>query len=157
MCITNISKTEIISGSRDKSIKIWNFISGKCLKTFLGHTDYIVGLVKINANQFASSSSYESIKIWDISKLKETQSINQMNNYLDLNYFFKVNRTSIAIPGNDGSILIYDINKGYLIMETDYYLTTMNDVESLFFLRLNKYKVIVSTYYGGIWILNIFS
>jgi len=99
MCITNISKTEIISGSRDKSIKIWNFISGKCLKTFLGHTDYIVGLVKINANQFASSSSYESIKIWDISKLKETQSINQMNNYLDLPHHTPEDPFTIKIKG----------------------------------------------------------
>ncbi|MEE1097327.1 MAG: hypothetical protein U0K83_03255, partial [Bacteroidales bacterium] len=33
--------TKIISGSADKTIKIWNANTGECLKTLEGHSDWV--------------------------------------------------------------------------------------------------------------------
>ena len=32
----------LISGSADKTIKIWSFETGTCLKTLEGHTDQVI-------------------------------------------------------------------------------------------------------------------
>ena len=54
----------IISGSGDKTIKIWDINSGSCLKTLEGHTDWINSVfVKDN---LAISCSWYTIRIWDM-------------------------------------------------------------------------------------------
>ena len=50
----------------DKSIKIWDVITGNCLKTLKGHSDWVNFLVKINENTIASASKDKTIRIWDL-------------------------------------------------------------------------------------------
>jgi WD40 repeat protein len=57
----------IISGSTDKTIKIWDVIEGSVLTTLYGHTNLITSLVYLNNSyddtRFASSSLNE-IRLW---------------------------------------------------------------------------------------------
>jgi WD40 repeat protein len=55
----------IISGSYDKTIKIWDIDTGSCLKTLEGHT-YSVRSVYVKDNLIVSGSWDNTIKIWDI-------------------------------------------------------------------------------------------
>ena len=52
----------IISGSDDKSIKIWDINSHKCINTLNGHTSTVYSVFAIN-NLIISGSSDKSIKI----------------------------------------------------------------------------------------------
>ena len=61
-----INKNKIASGGQDKSIKIWDLITGNCIITLKGHSNNVSRLIKINKYQIASSSWDNSIKIWDI-------------------------------------------------------------------------------------------
>ena len=57
---------KLISGSNDKSIKIWDLETGQCLKTLKGHIGSILGLKSINSNNtIISVSSDKSIKQWN--------------------------------------------------------------------------------------------
>jgi WD40 repeat protein len=40
-CLTLFDKNKLISGSKDKTIKVWCLLSGECLETLVGHTDEI--------------------------------------------------------------------------------------------------------------------
>ena len=54
-----------ISGSSDKTIKVWGGGGGcKFLTTLTGHKDYVFSLVKLS-NWYFISGSYSMIKIWD--------------------------------------------------------------------------------------------
>ena len=53
----------VSSGSRDKTIKIWNIITGNCLKTLEGHSDWVIFIVKINENTITSGSDDKTIKL----------------------------------------------------------------------------------------------
>ena len=64
--LIKFSRYEIISGSYDKTIKIWDLVKGKCLQTLTGHTRYVMSLLKITNNILASGSDDQSIKIWNI-------------------------------------------------------------------------------------------
>ena len=63
-CILELDNGIIISGSDDKTIKIWkDYIN---IKTLEEHKNSIRSLCQINENFFASGSFDFSIKIWDI-------------------------------------------------------------------------------------------
>ena len=57
----------IVSGSRDRTIKIWDLTIGILIKTLEGHTD-IVNSVKFSPDGsfIASGSRDKTIKIWDV-------------------------------------------------------------------------------------------
>ncbi|KAL7905870.1 Pfs, NACHT and WD domain protein [Trichoderma velutinum] len=56
----------LATASRDKSVKIWNYLTGRCLLTLKGHHK-TVGLVAFSADcqKVISSSSDGTVKIWD--------------------------------------------------------------------------------------------
>ncbi|KAF9942599.1 hypothetical protein BGZ67_000823 [Mortierella alpina] len=57
----------VVSASGDKSIKIWSFDTGECLRTLEGHTRGIA-CIQFEGNVIVSGSSDKTIKIWDIAK-----------------------------------------------------------------------------------------
>ena len=61
--LLKINRNKIASASLDKSIKIWDIITGNCLKSLEGHSSWVNFLVKINGNTIASGSYDNTIKI----------------------------------------------------------------------------------------------
>jgi WD40 repeat protein len=55
----------IISGSGDKTIRIWDINTGKCLKTLEGHYGWVKS-VFAKDNLVISGSNDNTIRIWDI-------------------------------------------------------------------------------------------
>jgi WD40 repeat protein len=62
-----ISNERLISGSSDSTIKIWNILSGECLKTLKGHSGPIWSIQLITNDRVISCSNDKTIKIWDLS------------------------------------------------------------------------------------------
>ena len=59
---------QIVSGSDDKTIKIWDASSGACLKTLEGHSDWVRSVAfSHDGKQVVSGSGDKTIKIWDAS------------------------------------------------------------------------------------------
>ena len=59
-----IDGDRIVSGSADKTIKIWN-TEGECIKTLEGHSDCVTS-VAIDGDRIVSGSWDETIKIWNM-------------------------------------------------------------------------------------------
>ena len=58
--------TKIVSGSRDKTVKIWNANTGLYLKTLKGHTESVNSVAySPDGTKIISGSDDETIKIWD--------------------------------------------------------------------------------------------
>ena len=59
--------TKIISGSMDKTIKIWDANTGQCLKTLNGHSHYVNSVAySPDGTKIISGSSDKTIKIWGV-------------------------------------------------------------------------------------------
>ncbi len=57
----------IISGSDDQTVKIWDFKTGECLNTFIGHNGFITSvIITPDGKYIISGSSDKTIKMWDI-------------------------------------------------------------------------------------------
>ena len=59
--------TKIISGSRDRTIKIWDANTGECLKTLKGHSDCVEYVTfSPDGKRIVSGSDDKTIKIWGV-------------------------------------------------------------------------------------------
>lgn len=63
-CLKVAEATKLISGSKDKTIKIWDMKTGECLQTFAGHTSDVRCLHLLSDNQYlASGGEDKNIKV----------------------------------------------------------------------------------------------
>lgn len=57
----------LVSASDDKTLKIWELVSGKSLKTLKGHSNYVFCCnFNPQSNLIVSGSFDESVRIWDV-------------------------------------------------------------------------------------------
>eukprot|EP01080_Neovahlkampfia_damariscottae_P008660 gene8660-607_t len=71
--ICKLSDDKLLTGSEDKTVKIWNLKTNKCIKTLRGHQAEIKSLAAMKDDGFVSASKDGMIKIWDSKKqLKKT-------------------------------------------------------------------------------------
>ncbi len=57
----------IVSGSVDKTVKLWNTNTGECIKTLTGHDDKVNSVNFSSDNKFiVSGSDDKRIKVWNI-------------------------------------------------------------------------------------------
>ena len=56
-----------MSGSSDKTLKLWEVATGRCLRTFTGHTDRGLSVCLSADSRFAlSGSSDKTLKLWEV-------------------------------------------------------------------------------------------
>ena len=66
-CLCKLTPNYIISGSDDKSIKLWT--NNKCKYTFFGHERSVRTICRVDNNFFVSGSFDNTIRIWDYNNL----------------------------------------------------------------------------------------
>jgi WD40 repeat protein len=62
---------QLISASRDSTLKVWDLKSGTELRTLRGHTDQVTALAVTRDRQVLSASLDKTIRVWDIDSEKE--------------------------------------------------------------------------------------
>ena len=65
--IVNVSSKSFLSGSGDKTLKLWHSKKDDPIQTFKGHTHRVSSVDAFNETQVLSGSWDESAKLWDIS------------------------------------------------------------------------------------------
>ncbi|MCC5639986.1 serine/threonine protein kinase [Nostoc sp. CHAB 5844] len=66
LTITQDGKT-LISGSSDKTIKIWNLADGSLIRTLSGHNSGVIAVaISLHDQTLVSSSNDQNIKIWNL-------------------------------------------------------------------------------------------
>jgi WD40 repeat protein len=66
VAITPYDKT-VVSGSSDKTLKVWDLATGHCLATFKGHTGWIRGVaVTLDGKTVVSCAEDNTLKVWDL-------------------------------------------------------------------------------------------
>jgi WD40 repeat protein len=102
------SKPMLVSScSSDKTIRIWNLKAKKCIKTLLGHTNYVTSLLNLpESGELASASVDCTIKIWNIKNACIVRTIQAHQNWIENLALIK--NKLIASGDDEGTIKIWD-------------------------------------------------
>jgi WD40 repeat protein len=72
-----------VSGSADKTIKIWNVDNGECLKTLKGHNDLVWRTIYSPDGKYViSGSNDKTIKIWNVESGECLRTLEGHTNYV---------------------------------------------------------------------------
>ena len=108
-CIEYDKTTDrLFSGSIDKTIKMWDLKTGKCEKTFAGHTEEVNALI-VYDNYLISGAA--EIKIWDIETGSCIKTINTDDYVVTTLYLHKESKQLFSGLG-DASIKVWNIDSG---------------------------------------------
>ncbi len=112
-CLASLPNSRLASGSKDKTIKIWNTINLTLIDTLYGHTESVRCLIYINNNRLASGSVDKTIIIWNISNINAISLITVLSNghSKTVNVFAYLKNSSILASGSlDKTIIIWNLN-----------------------------------------------
>ena len=117
---------KIVSGSDDKTIKIWEVSSGKLLKSLDSHSDIVNCVCFSNDGSKIASGSYDdTIKIWEV------QSGNLLKSYENGNRVrsvcFSPNGSYIACSYGE-EIKLWDVSTGNLLSKLEGHSKTVNSI-----------------------------
>ena len=65
LSLARLANDDLVSGSADKTIKIWNWRDGILKRTIVGHSDSVTALIQLPTGELASGSADKTIKIWN--------------------------------------------------------------------------------------------
>src|SRR5438445_13495726 len=70
----------VVTGSRDKSAKLWELSTGREVRSFLGH-DFSVTSVDVSSDgkYLLTGSNDETVKLWEVETGKEIFSVNPVH------------------------------------------------------------------------------
>lgn len=99
----------LASGSRDKTIKIWETSTGICIMTLIGHDNWVRGLAfHPNGKYLISCSDDKSIRIWDLKQARSIKIINDAHSHFVSCLDFNSKNPRLATGGVDNVIKIWE-------------------------------------------------
>ncbi|CAF0785762.1 unnamed protein product [Brachionus calyciflorus] len=105
---------DLVSGSADNTIKIWNMVDGSLKRTLLGHTSSVLSLIILENGDLASGSVDRTIRIWNTNIGLSLKTIS--TDHRDyIRSLALLPNGHIASASDDKTIKIYDRQYGNLI------------------------------------------
>lgn len=94
----------VVTGSGDKTIKLWSLTDYSCLKTFEGHTNSVLKTLWLSAGlQVASSAGDGLVKVWDVRK---GECVTTLDNHEDRVWALTLHRNDSTLVSGAGDSVI---------------------------------------------------
>jgi WD40 repeat protein len=103
----------LVSGSYDRSVKVWQGTSGKILYHLLGHTDKIQAIAIHPSGQILASASRDGIRLWNLPTgelLRFLSSADGGHKDWVRSLAFSPDGLTLASGGFDKKIMLWQIN-----------------------------------------------
>lgn len=116
--LVHIRDSIIASGGCENLIKLWDFKSGNCLHSLSNHTNQVWDLLLFdNLGTLLSVSLDKTIRLWSIQKdINSSVQFLCLNTKKEMTASLQLTSTSIAVGTRKGSVDIWNIQKGNLII-----------------------------------------
>ncbi len=104
-----------LSGSHDKTVKLWDAQSQKLLHTLKGHVEPVAAVAFSPDARYAVSASHDTtLKLWDVSKGSEVATLRGHTDQVNC-VAFSPNGRYILSGASDNSARLWDVSKGETI------------------------------------------
>jgi WD40 repeat protein len=102
----------LVTGSRDKSIRVWDLNTTKVIRTLQGHTDEITSLAfNKDGTMLASASKDQNVRVWNLSSADEHRNFAGHDGYV-WSAVFSRDGKMFASAGADRTIIVRDSATG---------------------------------------------
>ncbi|HET6576059.1 MAG TPA: hypothetical protein VFG68_20830, partial [Fimbriiglobus sp.] len=105
----------LVTGSDDKTVRVWDVAGGKQLFTFQGHTDAVTAIaIRPDGKQAASGSEDGSIRLWPLSATDEHRAFTEATDFV-WSVAVSPDGKQFAAAGADRTVRVYDTLSGKLV------------------------------------------
>lgn len=102
----------VASGSKDKTVKVWDAETGVHVRTITGHAAYVTSVVySPDGKRIASGGDDKTIRIWDADTGQELRTLRGHHNFIS-SLSFSPNGRRIVSGSWDETIKVWDIEAG---------------------------------------------
>jgi len=107
----NDDGTKVVSGSEDKTIKVWNVATGEMEQTLNGHTATVCSVAfNDDGTKVVSGSEDNTIKVWNVATGEMEQTL---NGHTDQVFSVAFNDGTKVVSGSlDNTIKVWNVAKG---------------------------------------------
>ncbi|MGB8689894.1 MAG: hypothetical protein WCD53_21520, partial [Microcoleus sp.] len=125
-----------VSGSRNKTVKLWDTTTGKEIKTLTGHTEWVCGVgFSPNGKILASGSGDTTVKLWDTTTGKEIKTLSGHTGVV-CGVSFSPDGKLLATGSADNTVKLWRRDFDYLLKEgcnfiENYLIPNPNDADAL--------------------------
>jgi len=107
----SVDGTLLVSGSYDKTIKLWDVQTGGVVKTFCGHTDQVCSVaISPDKSTIAPGSRDQTICLWNAQTGDFCHVINKQSSVVNFVYFIPSNPQLLISASSDNTIQQWNIN-----------------------------------------------
>jgi WD40 repeat protein len=107
-------KSQIISTSYDKTLKLWDVETGECLRTYTGHTCGVMSITLKSDNTKIVSICSNNIKIWDLESEKYIQTYTGHTETVKA-VAWSYNNRQLVSTSHDKTLKLWDVESGMCI------------------------------------------
>lgn len=98
----------IVSGSDDNTLKVWSAVTGKCLRTLVGHTGGVWSS-QMSGNIIISGSTDRTLKVWD---METGQCIHTLLGHTSTVRCMHLHGKKVVSGSRDATLRVWDIEQG---------------------------------------------
>lgn len=93
----------VATGSRDKTVKLWDTQSGQCLRTFVGHDNWVRALIFHPSGKYLlSASDDKTVKVWDLATGRCTKTLDAHGHFVTCAAWGRATVGGGGAEGKDG-------------------------------------------------------
>ncbi|XP_053685291.1 F-box/WD repeat-containing protein 7 [Sabethes cyaneus] len=98
----------IVSGSDDNTLKVWSAITGKCLRTLVGHTGGVWSS-QMSGNIIISGSTDRTLKVWNA---ETGQLLHTLYGHTSTVRCMHLHGNKVVSGSRDATLRVWDVNEG---------------------------------------------
>ena len=102
------SNNKIVSGSDDNTLKVWNAITGRCLRTLVGHTGGVWSS-QMEGNTIVSGSTDRSLKVWNA---ESGECVHTLYGHTSTVRCMHLHNNLVVSGSRDATLRMWDISSG---------------------------------------------
>src|SRR5258708_6012449 len=104
--------SRIVSGSRDKSVRVWDAKTGEQLRELQGHTRSVRSVAfSLDGNRIVSGSGDKSVRVWDANTGGQLRELQGHTNWVS-SVAFSPDGNRIVSGSGDQSVRVWDTKTG---------------------------------------------
>jgi WD40 repeat protein len=101
----------VLSGSRDKTVRLWDVETGQELRRFTGRTEIVWGVAFSPDGKRALSGEYATVRLWDVETGKELCCFEGHTNYVTSVAFSPDGKRALS-GSDDKTVRLWDVEAG---------------------------------------------